>query len=78
MSSMVYLETASMYTYSCAQNHSTPLTFFLLTSIVNKSCKIECCVNSMLPINHNMIFSQGLELILSMFRRTTMSSKPLI
>ena len=28
---------------------------FPLTSIVNKSCKIECCVNSMFPINQNMI-----------------------
>ena len=52
---------------------------FPITSIVNKSCNIDCCVNSMLPINQNMIVSQGLELILSMFRRTTMSGKhPLI
>ena len=45
----------------------------------NKSCNINCCVNSMLPINQNMIVSQGLELILSMFRRTTVSGQhPLI
>ena len=35
--------------------------------IVNKSCKVECCVNKMLQIFQNM-FSQGLELELSMFR----------
>ena len=45
----------------------------------NKSCNIDCYVNSMLPTNQNMIVSQGLELILSMFRRTTMSGQhPLI
>ena len=45
-----------------------PPDIFPLTSIVNMSCNIECCVNSMLPINQNMIVSQALELILSMFR----------
>ena len=56
-----------------------PPDFFPLTSIVNKSCKIECCVNSMLPINQNMIVSQGLQLILGAFRRTTISYQhPLI
>ena len=35
---------------------------------VNKSCKIECCVNKMHQIIQNMTFSQGLELELSMFR----------
>ena len=52
-----------------------PPLLFPMTSIVNKSCNIECCVNStcMLPINQNMIVSRGLELILSMFRRTTVS-----
>ena len=56
-----------------------PPDVFPMTSIVNKSCNIECCVNSMFPINQNMIVSQGLELILSMFRRTTMSGQhPLI
>ena len=29
---------------------------------------IDRCVNNMLPINQNMIISQGLELILSVFR----------
>ena len=42
-----------------------PPDVFPLNSIVNKSCKIECCVNSMFPINQNMIVSRGLELILS-------------
>ena len=41
----------------------------------NKLCNIVCCVNSMLPINQNMIVSQGLELILSVFRSTTMSGQ---
>ena len=64
--------------YSCAQNCSTPLDF-PYDFYRKKSCNIGCCVNSMLPINKNMIVSQGLELILSMFRRTTMSGQhPLI
>ena len=64
--------------YSCTQNYSTPLTF-PNDFYRNKSCNIDCCVNSKLPINQNMIVSQGLELILSMFRRTTMSGQhPLI
>ena len=66
-------------TYSGVKNYSTPPAFFPLTSIVNKSRKIECCINSMLPINQNMIVSQGLELMLSIFKRTTMSGQyPLI
>ena len=37
------------------------------------------CGNKMHPIIQNMTVSQGLELILSMFRRTTMSGQhPLI
>ena len=59
-------------TYSCAENYSTPHAF-PYDFYGNKSCNIDCCVNSMLPINQNMIVSQGLELILSMFRRTTIS-----
>ena len=57
-----------------------PLTFvFLLTSIVNKSCSNEFCVNTMLQIFQNIMISQGLELELTMFRRTTMSGQhPLI
>ena len=56
-----------------------PHLLFPVTSIVNKSCNIECCVYSILPINQNMVVSQGLELILNMFRRTTMSGQhPLI
>ena len=44
-----------------------PHLLFLMTSVVNKSMHIECCVKSMLPINQNMIVCQGLELVLSMF-----------
>ena len=36
-------------TYSCAQNYSTPLAI-LYDFYGNKSCNIDCCVNSMLPI----------------------------
>ena len=32
---------------------------FPLTSIVNKSCDAECCVNNMLQIIQNMMVSQG-------------------
>ena len=60
--------------YSCAQNYSTPLAF-PYDFYRDKSRNIDCCVNSMLPINQNMIVSQGLELILSMFRRNTMSGQ---
>ena len=60
--------------YSCAQNCSTPLAF-PYDFYRNKSRNIDYCVNSMLPINQNKIVSQGLELILSMFRRTTMSGQ---
>ena len=51
-----------------------------MTSIeTSRATLIVMCFNSMLPINQNMIVSQGLELILSMFRRTTMSGQhPLI
>ena len=50
-----------------------------LTSRVNKSYKIECCVNKMCQIIQNKMFSQGLELELSVFRRTTISGQhPLI
>ena len=49
-----------------------PPDIFPLTSIVNKSCNIEPCVKTILPIIQNLIVSQGLELILSMCRRTTM------
>ena len=52
-----------------------PPDIFPLTSMVNKSCNIECCVNNMLQIIQNMMFSQGLELELSMFRRTTISGQ---
>ena len=44
-----------------------PHLLFLMTSVVNKSCNIECCVKSMLLINQNMIVCQGLELVLSTF-----------
>ena len=58
----------SLYTVGirCIQ----PPEFFPLTSIVNKLCNIEGCVNNTLQIIQNMMFSQGLELELSMFRRT--------
>ena len=52
-----------------------PPDVFPLTPIVNKSCKIECCVNKMLKIIQNMMVSQGLELELSMFIRTTISGQ---
>ena len=56
-----------------------PPLLFPMTSTVNESCNIECCVNSMLPINQNMIVSQGLEHILSVFKRTSISDQhPLI
>ena len=48
---------------------------FPLIPTVNKPCNIERCVNSMLPIFQNKIVSQGLERILSIFRRTTMSGQ---
>ena len=61
----------------CAQllhKYSTrPPDVFPLTPIVKKSCKSECCVNEMLQIIKNMMVSQGLELELSMSRRTTIS-----
>ena len=50
-----------------------PPLLFPMTSIVNKSGNIECCVNNMFQINKKMIVSRDLELILSMFRRTTNS-----
>ena len=57
----------------------SPPDVFPLTPIVIKLCKIEYCVNKMLQIIQNMMFSQGLELELSMFRRTTISGQhPLI
>ena len=50
-----------------------PPDVFPFTPIVNKSRNIECCVNNMLQIIQNMMFSQSLELELSMFGRTTIS-----
>ena len=56
-----------------------PLCGFPVISMVNKSCNIECCVNIMFRINKKMIVSRGLELILNVFRRTTISDQhPLI
>ena len=56
-----------------------PPCVFPMISIVNKSCNIECCVNNMFRINKKIIVSRGLELILSVFRRTTISDQhPLI
>ena len=53
----------------CIQPHdASPL-----TPIGDKSYKIECCVNKMLQMIQNMIFSRGLELGLSIFRKTTNS-----
>ena len=50
-----------------------------LTPVVNKFCNIECCFNNVLQIIQNMMFSQGLELELSKFRRTTISGQhPLV
>ena len=46
-----------------------------LTPTINKSCNIECCVNNRLQIIQNMMVSQGLDLELSMFRRTTISGQ---
>ena len=52
---------------------------FPLTPIVNKSCKIEYCFNKILQIFQDTVFSQSLELELSMFRRTTISGQhPLV
>ena len=50
-----------------------PPCIFPMISTVNKSCNIECCVNNMFRINKKMIVSRGLELILSVFRRTIIS-----
>ena len=47
-----------------------PPDVFPLIPIVNKSCNIECCVNKMLQIIQNMTVSEGLELELSIVRRT--------
>ena len=56
-----------------------PPCIFPLISVTNKSCNIECCVNNMFQINHNVIVSQGLELIQSMFRKITiLDQHPLI
>ena len=50
-----------------------------MTSIETSRATFNCYVNSMLPINQNMIVTQGLELILSMLRRTAISDQhPLI
>ena len=54
----------------------SPPDIFPLISIVNKLYNIERCVKSMLPIFQNKIVPQGLELILSIFRRTTLSGQP--
>ena len=53
---------------------------FPLTSIVNKSCNIDCCVNNMLQIIQNMMVSQGLglELHVYMFGRNTISGQHLL
>ena len=51
-----------------------PPDVFPLIPIVNKSSNIKRCVNNMLQIIQNM-FSQGLEVELSMFRRTTVSGQ---
>ena len=62
----------------CSKLFNRPYVF-PLTSIVSKSCNIECCVNNMFQINQNIIVSQGSELILSMCRRTAISDQhPLI
>ena len=56
-----------------------PPDVFPLIPIVNKSCNIECCVNSMLQIIQIMMVSHCSELELSMFRGTTQSGHhPLI
>ena len=50
-----------------------------LTPVVNKSCNIERFVNNMVQIIQNMMVSQGLELKICMFRRTTTTSQhPLV
>ena len=46
-----------------------------LNPIVNKSCKIECCGNKMQQIVQNMILTCGIELKLSLFQRTIISSQ---
>ena len=48
-----------------------PRDVFPFTPIVNKLRNIDCCINIMLQIIKNMMFSQGLKLELSMFNRTT-------
>ena len=52
-----------------------PPDVFQLIPIVNKLCNIECCVNKMLQIIQNMMFSQGLELEVGMFRKTAISGQ---
>ena len=60
---------------SCIQ----PPDIFPLTPTVNKLCNIECCVNKMRQIIQNIMVSQGLELELNMFGRTTTSGRhPLV
>ena len=67
--------TTHLYLQLCSKLFNPP-DIFPLTSIVNKSCNIERCVKSMRPIFQNKIVSQGLERILSIYRRTTMSGQP--
>ena len=64
--------------YTVGNRRIQPPDIFPMTSIVNESCNIECCVNSMLQIIQNMMVSQGLELELSMFRRTIISGQHLL
>ena len=69
---------SSIHVQLCSKLFNPPCVFPMI-SIVNKSCNIECCVNKMFRINKKMIVSRGLELILSVFRRTTISGQhPLI
>ena len=55
-----------------------PHDIFPLIPIVNNLCNIECCVYNILQIFQNKMVSHGLELELSMFRKTAISSQHLL
>ena len=70
-----YLLKAILNSSRAIQHPNPQQWIFPLISIVNKSCNNERCVDTVLPIIQNLIVSQGLELILSMCRSTTMSDQ---
>ena len=66
------------FSYTVGIRCNQPPDVFPLTPIINKLCNIECCVNKMLQIIQNMMVSQGLEVELSLFRRTTISGQRIL